>query len=498
MRALSVLVCTLILSTATSRAESYRDIEKRVTEHRLPNGLTFLFLPRGQAPVFSYATVVHAGAVNEQYGIGGLAHMMEHMAFKGTRTVGTTDAAAEEAALQRVDDAYVALLAERRKGVRADSALLADLTSVFRAAQQTAGEFVVANEFSKILDEHGAEGVNAGTGADQTVYTYALPSNKLELWAMLESDRMTNTVFREFYKENEVVQEERRMRVESSAGGRLMDEFLSAVYKEHPYGHGLIGTPSDLKSFTRMDGARFWDTYYLANNMTVAVVGDVDVERAKGIVTQYFSVVPSGPEPPPVITAEPPQAAERRVILEDAAQPFLVVAYHVPDENHPDFLACKAVMDVLAGGRSSRAYTRLVKESQQAVQVGGFVGYPGSQYSTVALVFAVASTGTDIHDLETALHEVASSMTSDPITKEELDGHKARAKAQFLRQLRSDEGLAMQLAHFQEFQGGWRNLFTHLDRVDALTTADCSRVAADMLRRNNRTVGIIEPPAQDQ
>ncbi|MBN1425165.1 insulinase family protein [Candidatus Fermentibacteria bacterium] len=496
MRILICLVCTFLTLATAARADSYRDLEKRVTEYRLPNGLTFLFLPRGSAPVFSFATVVNAGAVNEQYGIGGLAHMMEHMAFKGTKVVGTTDYPAEEEALRRVDGAYVALLEERRQGVRADSTALARLLAEFREAQHTADEFVVHNEFFKILDEHGAEGVNAGTGADLTMYHYALPSNKLELFAMLESDRMANTVFREFYKENEVVQEERRMRSESTAGGRLMDEFLSAAYKEHPYGHGIIGTPSDLQNFTRADGARFWNTYYIANNMTVAVVGDVNIAQAQEDVERYFSIVPSGPPPPPVVTEEPPQMAERRVIIEDPAQPFLLIGYHVPDENHPDFLACQAVIDVLAEGRSSRAYRRLVKESAQAVQVGGFVGYPGSQYPTIALVYAAASSGTSIHDLEAAVHEVVATMVNDPVTAEELAGFKARAKARFLKGLRSDAGLAMQLARFQEFRGGWRNLFTYLREVDALTEADCARVAEQVLRRTNRTVGLIQPPQQ--
>lgn len=496
MRALMCLACTCVL-LSPAWADSYRDLEKRVVEYQLPNGLTFLFLSRGQAPVFSFATVVHAGAVNEQYGIGGLAHMMEHMAFKGTTTVGTTDSASEEAALRRVDEAYAALIAERRKGARADSVELARLNAVFVAAQEEAARFVVPNEFSKILEEHGAEGLNAGTGADETVYAYSLPSNKLELWAMLESDRMANTVFREFYKENQVVQEERRMRTESNAGGRLMDEFLSAAYKEHPYGHGIIGTPSDLQNFTRADGVRFWDTYYLANNMTVAVVGDINVGEAKDVAARYFSAVPSGPPPPPVVTAEPPQAAERRIILEDPAQPFVLVGFHVPDENHPDFLACEAVIDILANGRSSRAYTALVKESKQAVHVGGFVGFPGSQYPTLALIFAVASSGTDVHDLEPALHEVVASMVETPPSKAELDGYKARAKARLLRELRSEEGLAMHLAHFQEFRGGWRSLFTYLDRVDALTPDDCARVARATFRRSNRTVGLIEPVTQE-
>lgn len=483
------------LSTSV-HADGYRDLEKKVVEHTLSNGLKFLLLSRGEAPVFSFCTTVHAGAVDEQYGIGGIAHMMEHMAFKGTQTVGTTDWEAEAAAMEREDDAYGALLQERRKGVFADSVELVRLEIEFREAQEAANTFVVPNEFAKILDEQGVANLNAGTGADRTMYFYSLPTNKIELWSLLESDRMTNPVFREFYQENEVVQEERRMRLESSPSGRLMDEFLSAAFKEHPYGHGLIGTQSDLRSFTRREGTAFRNVYYVARNMTTAVVGDIDVDHTLDLVDRYFTAMPDQPLPPIVDTEEPPQAAERRIIMEDAAQPFLLVGYHIPQESHPDFPAIHAVIDVLARGRSSRLYSSLVKDSQLAVQVGGFAGYPGAQYNTIALLWAVASAGEDIHDLERAFHEVIASLVTDGVTVEELDGYKARAKADFIRQLRSDVGLARQLSYYEEFRGGWRNLFTYLDVVERLTVDDLNMVAEQTFTRDNRTVGLIEPPPE--
>jgi predicted Zn-dependent peptidase len=494
--AAAAVAAALALSVPAAQGKGYEDIEKRVVEHTLSNGLKVLLLERGEAPVFSFATVVRAGAVDEQYGIGGIAHMMEHMAFKGSETVGTADYAAEAAALEQVDQAFEALLAERRKGTAADSTQLQTLEQAFRDAQAAADTFVVANEYDLILEAEGAQGVNAGTGADMTVYTYAIPSNRIELWALMEGDRLSNGVFREFYKENEVVQEERRMRYESTAAGRLQDEFLSVAYKDHPYGHGIIGTPSDLKSFTRADGIAFRNTFYIANNMTVALVGDVDPETALPLVEKYFEGVPTGPPPPRVDTKEPPQMAERRVLMEDTAQPFLLVGYHIPEAAHPDHLACSALVDIIANGRSSRLYRELVKEKKVAVQVGGYAGYPGSQYNTLALFFGLSAAGTDIHEMEDALHEVIDRLADEPVTEDELEGFKARAKARFIRRLRSDRGLAMQLAFYEELRGGWRKLFSYLDEVEVLTTADLERVAAQTFTRSNRTVGLIEPPPE--
>ncbi len=494
---MTVFVFLVTCVSAPASAGDYRDLENEVVEHTLPNGLKFLFVKRGEAPVFSFCTTVHAGAVDEQYGIGGIAHMMEHMAFKGSQTVGTTDYAGEAQALDRVDDAYEAILQEKRKGVYTDSLTLARLLDVFREEQKAADVFVVPNEYSKILDEAGATGVNAYTGADQTVYFYSLPSNKIELWALMESDRMTYPVFREFYKENEVVQEERRMRFESTASGRLLDEFLSAAFKDHPYGHGIIGTPSDLTSFTRREGRGFRNKYYVARNMTTAVVGDIDIKQTVQLVDKYFSDMPDRPLPPLVDTKEPPQMAERRVIMEDAAQPFFVVGYHVPEEKHPDFPAIEAATDILANGRSSRLHRELVKK-KLAVQVGGIVGPWGRQYNTIVLVFIVAAADTDIHALEETYHGVVSSICSETITPQELEGYKARAKADHLRRLRDDDGLANQLTYYEEFKGGWRNLFTHLDSIEALTIDDLLRVSERVFTKKNRTVAIILPPEEQE
>ena len=182
---LSSLSLTLILFLSSAFGQSYLDLEDRIVEHVLDNGLKLLVLERHEAPVFSFLTYVDVGGVNEEVGNTGLAHMFEHMAFKGTRTIGTTEYGKEKAALEKVDRAVEHLLAESRKGAQADSTQLAQLEEAFKKAQEEAAGYVVSNEYGRIIEEAGGVGLNAGTGSDATMYLYGLPSNKLELWAFL-------------------------------------------------------------------------------------------------------------------------------------------------------------------------------------------------------------------------------------------------------------------------------------------------------------------------
>src|SRR2546430_8069545 len=245
------LIAVLAIAVSTSAwAQDLASIEKRVTVKKLDNGLTLIIYERPEAPVFSFATVVNAGGGREVPGIAGLAHLFEHMAFKGTEHIATTNVTAEKAALAKVEQAYAAYDAERRREVGRDDAKAAQLEKAWKDAITEADKYVKANEYSKIVDEAGAVGMNANTAADTTNYYYSLPSNRLELWAFLESDRFLDPVFREFYKERDVVTEERRMTFESRPIGRLIDAFVSAAFVAHPYHSIGIGWPSDLKAFS--------------------------------------------------------------------------------------------------------------------------------------------------------------------------------------------------------------------------------------------------------
>ncbi|MGZ8833131.1 MAG: M16 family metallopeptidase, partial [Thermoanaerobaculia bacterium] len=270
----------LALTAGFLRAQDLASFEKKTTVRRLDNGLTFIIQERHEAPVFSYATVVNSGSAQEVPGITGLAHMFEHMAFKGSQNMGTTNYPEEKAALQKVEASYKAFDLERRKPVGRDEAKVKELEKTFKDAIAAADKFVVANEFSKIVDASGGTGMNAFTASDETVYFFNMPSNQFELWAFLESERFYAPVFREFYKERDVVQEERRMRYESSPVGRLILQFLSTAFVAHPYGTPGIGWSSDLQSFSAADAEIFFKKYYVPSNMVIAVVGDVNPAEA--------------------------------------------------------------------------------------------------------------------------------------------------------------------------------------------------------------------------
>ncbi len=273
-RALKFVFLFLVLATVCS-AQDLASFEKRVTIKKLSNGLTAIVCQRpDSAPVFSFYTNVDAGSVQDPMGKTGLAHMFEHMAFKGTDTIGTKNYPAEKAALQKVEEAYAAYLHERDKPVGRDEQKLKQLEKSWQDATK-AEQYVVPNEFSEIVERNGGENLNASTSDDHTEYHYAFAVNRLELWAYLESERFIHPVFREFYKERNVVIEERRMRTDSSPIGRLIEQFLFEAFAAHPYHRPTIGYISDLNSFSATDAQHFFDTYYIPSNMVVAVAGDI-------------------------------------------------------------------------------------------------------------------------------------------------------------------------------------------------------------------------------
>jgi predicted Zn-dependent peptidase len=475
-------------------------LEKQVQEFTLANGLRFLVVERHQAPVFSFFTVVNSGSANDAVGTTGLAHMMEHMAFKGTSLVGTTDYSKEKVALQAEEKAWFALLDERRKGARADSAALVRLEQAYLDAQTESGKFVVTDEFSQLIERAGGQNINAFTADDITAYFYSLPSNRLELWAALFAGAMVDPVFREFYKERDVVYEERRMRVESSPIGRLYYEFITTAFNAHPYGFGGIGYPSDLKSFSRTQGEEFFRRCYVAKNMTVVVVGDVTLADVKRLAEKYFADISGAPAPPPIDTVEPVQIAERRVILEDKAQPFVIVGWHIPAVSDPRYAAWKAAADLLGGGKWSRLYKTLVKEKKIAVQAGTGTGTPGERYPNLFTLFLIPASGQDPAVVEQEAYKVIEeSMGAKPFTKEELDGYKVRVRAQKIGAVEDNGDLSSELAQAQALYGGWREFFREQERVLALTPEDLATVMRAGLVKSNRTVAsIVNPPADGE
>jgi|YNPBryunderm2012_1023409.scaffolds.fasta_scaffold00055_6 predicted Zn-dependent peptidase len=487
---------TLALAGALALAgfaqQEFREIESRVTEFTLKNGMKFLVLERKKAPVASFVTYADVGSAQETKGITGLAHLFEHMAFKGSDKIGTKDYARERVALDKVEQAYAALKQEKSKGPKADPDRLKKLEEAFKQAQEEAGKYVVVNEFGEAVERAGGRQLNATTSADRTMYFFSLPSNHIELWFWLESERFRTPVFREFYKERDVVMEERRL-MESQPVGRLLEEFLAAAYKAHPYGEPVIGHMSDLENLTTADAMAFFRKYYTPSNLVAAVVGDVDPKRVRELAERYFGRIPSGPKPEPLRTVEPPQQAERRVTLRLAAQRMVLVGYHKPDINHPDDAIYDAIGSLLSEGRSSRLYRGLVRDRKVATQVAGFPGLPGQKYPGLFIFFAMTAPGRTNQEVEKAIEEEIERLIKEPVSKQELDGVKRRARASLLRQLDDNLGLAIQLSSMQALTGDWRNLFRQLDKINAVTPEDIQRVAKATFTPTAKTVGVIEP-----
>ncbi len=489
-----LLAAVLLAAGSMHGAEQdFKDIEKRVTEFTLNNGMKFLVLERHEAPVASFFTYADVGSAQETKGITGLAHIFEHMAFKGTRTIGTKDYAKERAALEAVDKTFSALMAEKHKGAQADAQKLKALESAFHTAQENAGKFVEKNEFGMAIERAGGRGLNASTAWDATRYFFSLPSNQAELWFYLESERFRDPVLREFYKERDVVMEERRMRTESQPIGRLLEEFLHAAYIAHPYGEPVVGYMSDLENITRADAKAFFDKYYRPSNLTCIVVGDVNPQRMRQLAETYFGRIPSAPKPEPIRTVEPPQDAQRRIRLELQSQRILLMGYHKPSINDPDAAVYDAISSLMSEGRSSRLYRSLVRDRKISVQAAGFPGLPGLKYPGLFIFVSVAAQGHTNEESEKAIVAELDRLKNEPVGKEELDGVKRRARANLLRGLGDNSALAMQLADWQVLTGDWRNLFRQLDKINAVTPEDIQRVAKTVFVKNNLTVGTIEP-----
>ena len=484
------LFCLTALPLA---GQNLAEFEKSVTEHSLANGMRFIIVERHAVPVVSFWLHADVGSVDDPAGQTGMAHMFEHMAFKGTSDIGTKDFKKEKEALARVDQTYAAWQAERLKGELGDAEHLKQLEAAFKQAEAEADKFVEPEEYSKAVEQNGGRDINAGTASDYTVYFFSLPSNKVELWFSLQSAAFFDPVLRQFYKERNVVMEERRLRVESQPIGDLVEEFLGVAYKAHPYGRSGIGWRSDLESLTREQAEHFFRTYYTPRNLTAVIVGDVDPQEVIRLSELYFGRIPAGPVPEPVWTAEPEQEGERRTKVVAQFQPVLAMGYHKPSLRHPDNAVFDAFQDVLSTGRTSRLYRSLVQDKKLAVEAGGFPGFPGEKYPNLFLFYSFASAGHTNEENEQAMLAEIERLKTELISEEELERVKRRARAQLVRRLGSNSGLAEQLASYQVLTGDWRNLFRQLDAIDKVTREDIQRVAKTYFTDRNRTVGYLVP-----
>ncbi|MGC1307406.1 MAG: pitrilysin family protein [Phormidesmis sp.] len=475
-----------IKASEPNSIQPYLDrVAEAVTEFTLANGMKFIVLEQHEAPVVSAMLYANVGAANEEEGKTGVAHYLEHLAFKGTTRIGTTNYPAEKKALDQLDKVFDELLAAETVD---DEAKQAELTAQFETLQAEAASYVEQNKFGQIIEQAGGTGLNATTSADATRYFYNLPSNKLELWFSLESERFLDPVLREFYKEKEVILEERRMRVDNSPIGQMVERFNEVSFIEHPYRRPVIGYQEDLRKATREDVQAFFDTYYGPSNLIAAIVGDIDAEQVKTLAETYFGRYQSRAASPELVISEPKQTEPRSFTLELVSEPWYLEGYHRPSLSDPDSVVYSMIDSILMGGRTARLYKSLV-EAQIALDVGSANGFPGDKQSNIMLLYGLTAPGHTVEELAEGIAAELLRLQQEPVDTKTLDRVKTQARAGLLGQLDSNSGMASLLTEYEAKTGDWRNVFEELQAIEAVTADDVQRVAKAVFRPENRTVG---------
>jgi predicted Zn-dependent peptidase len=488
--------------TATSQALAFDGADLPVVEHTLANGMRFLVLRRDTSPTVSFVVHVPAGSVNEALGSTGTAHMLEHLLFKGSTTVGTADVEAERRLFQAMDAVHDSLRGARGRAsplpadtaaTRARSAELARLAGRLRILEDSARGHVVPNEFDEILSRSGARGLNASTSYETTEYYVELPANRAELWFVLEADRMRNPVFREFFAERDVVEEERRARLESDPGGRLWETFMGTAFRVHPYGVAPIGHMDDIRNLGRPRVEAFYRDHYGPGNTVVAIVGAIEPDSALVWAEAYFGPLePRGP-PPPLLVQEPEQRGERRIEVLDDAEPQFMVGWKVGGGDDPELPALSMLANVLVGGRDARLYRRLVRDERIASFVTAGLS-PGGRDPGLFTIQAGPLAPHAPEALEAAIDDELRRLVAEPPSAFELERVRTRLEAARVRRLVSNLGLAFQLAGSTAAWDDWRRTFEIQARMQAVTADDIVAAAERYLVREGRTVGVLRRP----
>lgn len=496
-----LVLVSILLVAGPARAEGERP-QIDVEELTLGNGMRFLLHERHEAPTVAAGWLAQVGSANERPGITGLSHFFEHMMFKGTKTIGTKDIAADLRIIEEQEAVQEQLRAElqqmrlaKRRGEIEDlfspdsqTPRYRELLKQFAALVDEQRQIQVKDELDRLYTQNGAEGMNASTNEDFTQYFIRVPANRLELWAWLESDRLQNPVFREFYSERDVVYEERRLRVEATPLGKFEEAFESLFWEAHPYKWPVIGWPSDIPTYSLAQAHEYFATYYAPSNLVGVLVGDFKAAEVKPLLERYFGRLPAGKAPPPpVVTDEPAQLGEKRYLAYAETSPTIRVFWHAVPFVHRDMAPLDLLSDVLSY-RTGRLYKGLVEGRGVANAVSASVNpkkYAGSFVAEVTV-----KDGKDPAEAEQALYEEIERLQKEEVPAEELQKVKNAYKANAYRRLASPFFVLVQLLHY-EGVGDWRYINTSALAVDAVTAADLRRVAQKYLVRENRTVGVF-------
>ena len=495
MRSLKIppLLCALLCCTTLSLFAQ----KVPVVEKTLSNGMKLLLVERHDDPAIAGGWVAHVGSSNERPGITGIAHLFEHMMFKGTPTIGTTNyqrdleiIAAQEKLRDQMRKEDAKMRVEYRAGLIDDvmkpenkTARYKELEAGFNKLIAEQRQILVKNEFDKIYRSNGGSGMNAFTSDDMTAYFIQVPSNKLELWMWMESERLLHPVFREFYAERDVVFEERRMRTDSTPLGKFAEEFNAMFWESHPYSWPTVGWPSDIPAISKVQADDFYATYYAPQNITLILVGDFDPNRATDLCEKYFGRIPRGPkDAPDVVTLEVKQLAEKRMNAEAETNPQVDILWHTVPFGHKDSYALQILGQVLAT-RTGRLYKSLVLTNELATDTWA---YQNSQkWAGYFNIGGEARDGRTPEEVERAIDEELARLQRDELPAEELQKVKNNYAAGEYRKLTSNMGIFMNLVQ-NEGLGDWREVNEAGPKLQAVTAADVQRVAKEYFSKENR------------
>jgi predicted Zn-dependent peptidase len=494
---LLVLLCAPLL-TAQAEEGAFRkpglfDAVETVT---LENGMLFLLLPRHNVPSISALILIEAGNVDNEVGQTGLAHMFEHMAFKGTDRIGTRDHGAELAVQKEVEAAGLKLTAEVAKGHLADAATIDGLRTELQNLTEQQIALTVPSEFSRLLETYTFD-FNASTSPDFTDYNMELPANHLEVWMLMESERFQYPSFREFYREIEIVKEERREQVEDDPAGLARELLLSLAFTTHPYRFPTIGYMSDLEALNHEQAAAFWKTYYVPANALGVLVGDFDPASAKRMLRDYFGDIPAAQPPPPITTREPPQQDLRRATLRKGTERSLLIAFPGFHPKSREASVARLLASALSKDKTSRLDRRLDIEEHAVQRVWASVNWGYLRYPGLFVIGARPLEGFGNEDIERMIWEELDRLQSDPVGEAKLDQIRSAYRKDYYYGLETNSSLAEELAYAQAIHGDWRETYQRFDDYDDITPAEVTRLAAELFQRNKASIVYLEPEAAE-
>lgn len=466
-----------------------------VISYKLKNGLQLLILEKKFVPTISFTTIFKVGNVDCKQGKTGLAHMFEHMAFKGTKTINAKNYSKEKKALEKEEKLVLALQDEQNK-IYPNENKIKKLNAELAEASKKADELINKDEYWKIYNNLGENGMNAMTSQDYTGYVVQLPADRLEHWFIIEADRFKNFVLREFYKERSVIMEERRMG--EADVNRILNEALhAAAFVAHPYHNPIIGWMNDIENLTRTDAEKFYAKYYVPSNATIAIVGDVNPQKVIKLAEKHFGSWKGQQAKDEVRIIEPKQNAEKKVNVFFPAQPAIRIGFHNPGTMHPDMPALMLASEVLSNGKTGRFYKNLVEGKQIALYA---LSFPSSavRYPSLFVIAAAPKPPFTNEQLDEAIMAEIDELKNNPPAQWELDKILNNYEAEMIKQTEINDGLSLSLAYNQQLLGDWRYDWILSNKLRQVTPQQISEAVKKYLVRANRTVAFITAPQNEE